>query len=79
MPAAVATRASLIAGAMTPKEELFEPSLEKVSKIPITVPNRPINGEVDAIIESMVSPLVALRTVSLMAASKIALFAKVVR
>lgn len=59
MPAAVAIRASEIAGATTDKEALdCEPNFEKVSSIPITVPKRPINGAVDAIIESHVSPFV---------------------
>jgi len=58
IPAPVATKASLIAGAMTPIDA-FEPSFENVSRIEITVPKSPINGEVEAIIESHVSPLVA--------------------
>ena len=47
----VATNASLIAGAITAIDE-FEPSFEKVSNIEITVPKRPINGEVEAIMAS---------------------------
>jgi len=68
-------RASDMAGATTLKEALdCEPSLEKVSSIPITVPKRPMNGEVDAIMESQVSPLVETRIASEDAASSMALF-----
>lgn len=65
IPAAVAISASDIAGATTDKEALdCVPNLEKVSSIPMTVPKRPINGEVDAMIESQVSPLVETRIAS---------------
>ena len=57
----VATNASLIAGAITAIDE-FEPSFEKVSNIEITVPKRPINGEVEAIMASQARPLVASRS-----------------
>ncbi len=64
-----------MAGATTVNEALdCEPSLEKVSSIPITVPKRPIKGEVDAMIESQVSPLVETRIASDDAASSMALF-----
>jgi len=63
-----------MAGATTDKEaEDCELSLEKVSSIPITVPKRPIKGEVAAIIESQVSPLVETRIASDEAACKMAL------
>jgi len=65
IPPAVAMSASEIAGANTDKEaEDSEPNLEKVSKIPITVPKRPIKGEVEAIIDNHVSPLVETRMAS---------------
>jgi len=75
IPAAVAMSASEIAGATTEREALlWEPSFENVSKIPITVPKSPINGDVDAMIESQVSPLVETRMASEDAASRMALF-----
>lgn len=75
IPAAVAISASEIAGATTLKEALdCSPNLENVSSIPITVPNNPINGEVEAIIESHVSPLVETLIASDDAASRMALF-----
>ena len=65
MPAAVAISASEIAGATTESDALdCDPSFEKVSSMPITVPKRPINGDVEAIIESQVSPLVETRIAS---------------
>ena len=64
-----------MAGATTESEALdCEPNFENVSSIPITVPNKPIKGDVDAIIESQVSPLVETLIASEEAASKIALF-----
>ena len=67
--------ASEIAGATTLNEaEDCPPSSANVSKMPITVPKSPINGEVDAMIESQVNPLVETRIASEEAASKIALF-----
>jgi len=67
--------ASEIAGATTESDALdCDPSFEKVSSIPITVPKRPIKGEVDAMIESQVSPLVETRIASEDAACKMALF-----
>jgi len=67
--------ASEIAGATTESDALdCAPSLEKVSSIPITVPKRPIKGEVEAIIESQVSPLVETRIASEDAACKMAWF-----
>ncbi len=67
--------ASEIAGATTESDALdCDPSFEKVSSIPITVPKRPIKGEVEAIIESQVSPLVETRIASEEAACKMALF-----
>jgi len=42
--------------------------------MPITVPNKPMNGEVEAIIESHVKPLVETRIASEEAASMMALF-----
>ena len=75
IPAAVATSASDIAGATTLSEALAcEDSLENVSSIPITVPNRPIKGEVEAIIDNQVNPLVATLIASELAAFSIALF-----
>jgi len=75
IPAAVAIRASDIAGATTARDaEDCAPSFEKVSRMPITVPNNPIKGEVDAIIESHVSPLVETLMASEVAASSMALF-----
>ena len=51
IPAAVATSASEIAGAITLKQLYFElKNAAKDSKIPTTVPNRPIKGEVEATI-----------------------------
>jgi hypothetical protein len=47
--------------------------------MPITVPKRPINGEVDAIIESQVSPFVEARIASDDAAWSIALFGSFTR
>lgn len=80
MPAAVAISASDMAGATTLKEALdCVPSFEKVSSIPITVPKSPIKGEVDAIIESTVSPFVETRIASEDAASSIALFGVLTR
>jgi len=55
------------------------PSFEKVSNIPMTVPKRPINGDVDAIIESQVSPLVDARIASEEAACSIALLGVLTR
>lgn len=75
IPAAVAIRASEIAGATTDNEALdCEPNFENVSSIPITVPKSPIKGAVEAIMESQVSPLVETRIASEDAASNIALF-----
>lgn len=75
IPAAVAISASEMAGATTDKEaEDCEPSFEKVSSIPITVPKRPMKGEVEAMIESQVSPFVETRIASEEAASSMALF-----
>ncbi len=80
MPAAVAISASEIAGATTESEAVDCPlSFEKVSSIPITVPKSPINGEVDAMMESQVSPLVETRIASEDAASSIALFGVLTR
>ena len=74
IPAAVAIKASDIAGATTPKEaDDCAPSFEKVSRMPITVPNKPIKGEVDAMIESQVSPFVDTLIASEVAASRMAL------
>ena len=55
------------------------PSFEKVSNIPMTVPKRPINGDVDAIIESQVSPFVDARIASEEAAWSIALLGLLTR
>jgi len=75
IPAAVATSASDIAGATTLSDALAcDDSLEKVSSIPMTVPKRPINGEVEAIIDSQVNPLVATLIASELAALSMALF-----
>ena len=61
MPAAVATSASEIAGAITERDEFAPlPSPAKVSRIETTVPKSPIKGEVEAITESHAKPLVAL-------------------
>jgi len=80
IPAAVAISASEMAGATTEREaEDCEPSLENVSSIPITVPKRPIKGEVEAIIESQVRPLVETRIASEEAASKMALLGVLTR
>ena len=69
-----------MAGATTDKEAFVcEPNFEKVSKIPITVPNKPIKGEVDAIIDNQVNPFVDTLIASLQAASSIALFGIVTR
>ena len=74
IPAAVAISASEIAGATTEREaDDCEPSFEKVSKIPITVPKRPMKGEVEAMIESHVKPLVETLIASEEAASSMAL------
>jgi len=63
-----------MAGATTLKDALdCVPSFVNVSKIPITVPKRPINGEVDATIDNIVNPLVDTRIASEDAASSIAL------
>ena len=75
IPAAVAIRASDIAGATTLNEALdCAPNCVNVSSIPTTVPKRPMKGEVEAMIESHVSPLVETRIASDAAASSIALF-----
>ena len=67
IPQPVATSASEIAGAITPRDEPAPfPSCENVSKIDTTVPKRPINGEVEAITLSQVSPLVAFFSAMLM-------------
>ncbi len=67
--------ASEIAGATTESEALdCPPSLVNVSSIPITVPKRPIKGDVEAMIESHVKPLVETRIASEDAASIMALF-----
>ena len=80
IPAAVAISASEMAGATTEREaEDCAPNFVKVSSIPITVPKRPINGEVEAMIESQVSPLVETRMASEDAASKMALLGVVTR
>jgi len=66
--------ASEIAGATTESDALdCEPNLVNVSSIPMTVPNNPINGEVEAMIESQVSPLVETLIASDDAASRMAL------
>ena len=62
IPHPVATSASLIAGAIVSMPEFPPPSFEKVSRILTTVPNSPMNGEVEAIIDSHVSPLVESRS-----------------
>ena len=60
IPAAVATSASEIAGAITEKPTLeCDENLANDSKIPTTVPNRPINGEVDETIDNQEIPLLA--------------------
>ena len=51
-----------------------EDNLEKVSRIPITVPKSPIKGEVDAMIDNQVRPLVATLIASEDAAWSMALF-----
>ncbi len=80
IPAAVAISASDIAGATTLKEALdCPPNLVKVSSIPMTVPKSPINGEVEAIIESQVSPFVETRIASEDAAWSIALLGVLTR
>ena len=80
IPAAVAINASEIAGATTLKEALdCVPSFVNVSSMPITVPNSPIKGEVEAIMDNMVSPLVETRIASEEAASNIALLGIVTR
>ncbi len=72
--------ASEIAGATTLNDaEDCAPSFENVSRIPITVPKRPMNGEVEAMIESQVRPLVDTLIASEDAASKIALFGTATR
>ncbi len=74
IPAAVAMSASEMAGATTLNEALdCVPNFEKVSSIPITVPKSPINGEVDAMMESHVSPFVETLIASEDAASSMAL------
>ena len=74
IPAAVAMSASEMAGATTESDaDDCEPSFENVSKIPMTVPNKPINGEVEAIMESQVNPLVETLIASEDAASRMAL------
>lgn len=71
MPAAVATRASLIAGAIIPKDALeLCPKPLKVSRIDTTVPKRPINGDVEAIIESQAKPLVAFFSATFLQTAK---------
>ncbi len=75
IPAAVAMSASEIAGATTLSDALVcAPSFVNVSKIPITVPNNPMKGAVDEIIDSKVKPFVDERTISDDAALNIALF-----
>jgi len=60
IPAAVATKASLIAGAITEKLTLLTvENFANDSKIPITVPNKPINGAVDEIIDNHEMPVLA--------------------
>ena len=58
----MATNASEIAGAITDRdaEPPPLPKAAKVSNILTTVPNNPINGEVEAIIDRVVKPLVEL-------------------
>ena len=56
IPAPVATKASLIAGAITDKLAFEVPIFVKVSSIPTTVPKSPIKGDVEAIIDNQVSP-----------------------
>ena len=80
IPAAVAISASEMAGATTESDALdCEPNFEKVSSIPITVPKRPIKGDVEAIIESHVKPFVETLIASDDAASSIALFGVLTR
>ncbi len=80
IPAAVAISASEMAGATTESEaDDCEPSFEKVSKIPMTVPKRPMKGEVEAMMESQVKPLVETLMASEDAASKMALLGVVTR
>jgi len=69
-----------MAGATTESEaDDCDPSFEKVSNIPITVPKRPMNGEVEAMIESQVSPFVETLMASDEAASSMALFGVLTR
>lgn len=75
IPAAVAINASDIAGATTLNEALdCAPNFVNVSRIPTTVPKRPMNGEVEAMIESQVRPFVETRIASDAAACNMALF-----
>ena len=63
IPAAVATSASLITGAIVEKPTLLTvENLAKDSKIPTTVPNKPIKGEVEDIIERAEIPELASLT-----------------
>lgn len=60
IPAAVATKASEIAGAIVAKLTFdWFANLAKDSKIPITVPNRPTNGEVVETIDNHERPELA--------------------
>ncbi len=60
IPDAVATKASLIAGAITPSDaDELPPKLLKVSSMDTTVPKSPMNGEVEDMIESQDKPTVA--------------------
>jgi len=69
-----------MAGATTESDALdCAPSFVNVSSIPMTVPNNPIKGEVEAMIESQVSPFVDTLIASEDAASIMALFGVVTR
>ncbi len=63
IPAAVATNASLITGAITEKLTLLAvENFANDSKIPTTVPNKPINGAVDETIDNHEIPVLASLT-----------------
>jgi|GEM_PF-2716550 hypothetical protein len=75
IPAAVATKASLITGAIAEKLtlEIFL-KLANDSKIPTTVPNNPIKGAVEAIIDCQDNPELASLIIEISKTSRDSLF-----
>jgi len=70
IPDAVATKASATPAEMTDILPVVCPICAKVSKIETTVPNNPINGDVEANMESIERPFVASFVAASIASAK---------